>query len=795
SFMHGLEEFGDQTLLAAQAVRITDIDAAGNVVTVVVQELDESVDLTTSVGEDRSLAWTAPAGNSTWRVFAWYERQANQHSVSPELNATNYVQNGSWTVDHFSATGAKKITDFLDEHLFQDEESRELLAAVGNYAWEDSMEMQTALLWTPGFREKFEQSRGYDFAPCLPYLIVSDNYWVQAVITCGETFTAINSTLQEQCTHDYRQVLNEGYKEYLGHFVEWAHGLEIKYSDQPAHNFPLDMLDEIPLLDGPEGESLGFGNIVDTYRQFADPAHLAGISVVSSECGAARGAPYLQTQNDLLWSVRRGLAGGISMNVLHCFAYSGPYTKTTWPSYATFTYSFTEMWNYHQPVWRHFNDTIHYIARNQFVSLTGTPKVDLAFYFYSAPWLVAEQYQDTNFQDLGYTYDCLAPGNLLSDDAVVDGATLAPSGPAYKALVFSNQTAISPPAAAKIQELATAGLPVFFVGATNFTSIGKKAGEAKKVAAIISGLVDSGLENFHTGDSATELPDALKTAGILPKVSFPEQIPDFYNFWRSTDGVEYAFLYNDGKVSQTADITFNVSGTPYFFDAWTGDVSPVLQYTSSSEGVSIPITLLSNQTAIFAASFTLSDGSAKNLTASPPSASNLTTWDLTIEDWHRTNDSFSMETAIDYHTYKSQPLTPWLELDPELASVSGIGTYTTNFSYPATARGAPSLGAILRLGPVTNSIRAWLNGQLLPPIDITNANVDVTDYVQTGNNDLVVEITTTLFNRIKADGNSTWSAGVTANEESLNYYGINAAYEYGLVSPVSVEWVVLEKII
>ncbi|KAK7523258.1 hypothetical protein IWZ03DRAFT_391241 [Phyllosticta citriasiana] len=784
SFMHKLEDFGAQTLLAAQAVRVTNIKLQfRSFLTAFIL-----IDLTSFVGKDRSLTWTAPNGNSTWRIFAWYERQANQHSCSPGLNATNYVQNGSWTVDLFSATGAKNITDVLDEHLFQDEESRKLLAAVGKY---DSMEMRTALLWTLGFREKFKET-------IVPY---------------GEIFTATNSTLQEQCNQDYRQVLNEGYKEYLGHFVEWAHSLGIEYSAQPAYNFPLDMLDDIPLLDGPEGESLGFSNIVDTCRQFAGPAHLAGISVLSSECGAARGAPYLQTQKDLLWSVRRGLAGGISMNVFHGFACSGPYANTTWPSYTTFTYRFTEMWNHHQPVWRHFNDTIHYISRNQFISLIGTPKVDLAFYFYSAPWVVEGEYRDTNLQDLGYTYDYLAPGNLLTDDAVVDGATLAPTGPAYKALVFSNQTAISPAAAARIQELATAGLPIFF-----------KAGEAEEVAAIMSGVVDVGLDNVHAVGSATELPDALKAAGILPKVSLPEPVPGFDNFWRSSDSIEYAFLYNDGKVSQTADILFNVSGTPYFFDAWTGNVSPVLLYTSIPDSVTIPITLLSNQTALplapkahiakssgsisglkysansvtaelgGSASSTLSDGSTKNLTASPPAASNLTTWDLTIEDWHRTNDTFSMETAIDYHTYKSQPLTPWLELDPSLASVSGIGTYNTNFSYPATARSAPSLGAILHLGPITNYVRAWLNGQVLPPIDIVNPNVDVTDYVQTGNNDFVVEITTTLFNRIKAYGNSTCLVVVTANNESLNYYGINAACEYGLVGPVSVEWVVEEKI-
>lgn len=116
----------------------------------------EVVDLTADVGEDRSLSWTAPEGNSTWRLIAWYERYTNQKSCSGGLNATEYVGNGSWTVDHFSANGefggggfvlrallrrvlmcgcagSKKLTDFFDEHVLPDAETRELLASVGKY--------------------------------------------------------------------------------------------------------------------------------------------------------------------------------------------------------------------------------------------------------------------------------------------------------------------------------------------------------------------------------------------------------------------------------------------------------------------------------------------------------------------------------------------------------------------------------------------------------------------------------------------------------------------------------------
>ncbi|EKG14347.1 hypothetical protein MPH_08469 [Macrophomina phaseolina MS6] len=841
SFMHSPEEFGAQRLLAVQAVQVVGASeevagAGGFSSTLPIVIFGEVVDLTAEVGEDRSLNWTAPTGNSTWRIIAWYERYTNQKSCSGGLNATDYIGNGSWTVDHFSANGSKKLTDFFDEHVIGDAETRELLASVGKYGWEDSMEMVSSLWWTPDLPSRFNSSRGYDITVCLPYLITPANYWNGAVVPYGEGFTSENAAFAEKCNEDYRTTLNEGYQDYLSAFVDWSHGVGVEYSAQPAYNLPLNMLDDIAILDAPEGESLGFSNIIDTYRQFSGPAHLAGISVVSSECGALSGAPYQQTLNDLLWSVRRGLSTGISMNVLHGFAYSGPYANTTWPSYTTFTYRFSEMWNHHQPSWVHMNDSIKYIARNQFVSQTGTPSVDLAFYQYNAPWTVEQQYMDDNLETLGYTYEYLSSGNLQTPEAVVEDGVLAPSGPSYKALIFSNQTALTPGAAAKVQEFATAGLPIFFVGATSFTSIGQESGAAEDVSSTISAIVDGGLKNVHTVASSADLPVALSSAGIVPKVSFSDAT-SWYPFWRRADGIEYAYIYNDDLSTQTVDVTFATTGTPYVFNAWTGSVTPVLQYTTTATGITIPITLASNQTTILgfvpanstssdypatpsmhvtsssgavagltsssstngtpslsayltgAASFTLSDGSTRDLSASPPAATNLTTWDIVIQDWHRTSDPFSMDTAITYHNYTSTALAAWKDLDAELAGVSGIGRYTTTFSYPSSANDSAPLGALLSFGPVTNTIRAWVNGELLPPIDITHAVADVSGFVRDGENELVVEVTTTLFNRIKADGNSTWSVGVTANEQNSAYYEVNDYKEYGLLGPVVVQWV------
>ncbi|KKY13290.1 putative secreted protein [Diplodia seriata] len=831
SIMHMLEDWGQQNLSAVVAVEIKDVQTSPT--TYPTNVVGRIIDLTSSVNADRSLSWTAPAGNSTWKVMAWYERFTNQKSQSPGLNATNFIQNGSWVVDHFSAAGSKKMTDFFDEHVIPDDESRKLLAAVGQHGWEDSMEMMTSLFWTPSFQQMFQEGRGYSVTQCLPFLITTQNYWIQAIAPYGEIFTSSNESLANSCNEDYRTTLNEGYQQYLSQYVEWAHSRGIEYSAQPAYNLPLNMLDDISILDAPEGESLGFENVIDSYRQMSGPAHLAGNNYVSSECGALSGSPFSQTANDLLWSVRRGLATGISMNILHGFAYSGPYVNTTWPSYTTFTYRYTEMWNQNQPMWRHMNDTIMYIARNQYVSQIGTPKVDLAFYSYSAPWHATVKYQNDNLENLGYTYGYLGPGSLQSEDAVIgDDGVLAPSGPAYKALIFSNETSLTPEAATKLKEFASSGLPIFFVGTSNFTSIGRKSGDAANVTSTMNAILSSSGGNIHAVASASELPAALAAASITPRAAFPTAMADMYTFWRQTADTDYVYIYNDGSETQTAAMAFNASGTPYVLDAWTGAIAPILHYTrTNTTHTTILITLAANQTTIIAftnsdntafpaapsvhvqsttgagltglryngtailaqlrsdASLTLSDGSSVNLTttaAAAAAASNLTSWSIVVDDWHRTNDTYSMDTAVTPHAYANASLAPWKDLDSTaLTGVGGIGTYTTTFASPGTA----GLGALLHLGPIANTVRVWLNGAMLPPVDITDAVVDVTGFVRTGRNEVKIEVASTLFNRIKADGNGTYTAGVTANEENSRYYEVNEYKDFGLLGPVWVEWV------
>ncbi|KIX10705.1 uncharacterized protein Z518_01789 [Rhinocladiella mackenziei CBS 650.93] len=838
-FQHALEQFGTPNLTAVIAFEI-DQGMLLMLPAYVVNE-ESVVDLTESV-VGGNLSFMPPNNNATWRIFSFWEAYTNQRSCAGGVNATNTVSNGSWVVDHFSSTGAQVTTDFLDHQILSYPGVEELLKDVGNYAWEDSMEMMATLWWTPGFLGRFERSRGYRLTKYLPLLYVAGNQWGQLFPSYLETYIYGNYTSDGISVHnlDYRTVLNEGYQEYIEHFKQWAHSNDIKYSDQPAYNLPLQMLSDIPLLDAPETESLGFGDLVDSYRQFSGPAHLHGNNVVSSELGAVLTPSYSQTVPDLLYHIKRSWAGGITQIVIHGGAYTGNYPNTTWPGYQAFGFRYTENWSGLQPCWQHLSDTLDYVGRTQYVLQQGIPKIDLAFYLYESPYTPATQFQSDALQKLGYTYDYLGPDNLLDSKAVVKNQVLAADGPGYKALIFSNQTVISTAAAAQVLKFAEAGFPIFFIGAPPNQTLGASA-QAQAHTQILIEQILAKTGNVHRLDSARDLANALSSIGIAPRAQLSCSSNPVYTVWRSDPAAkkEYLFIYNDQSVATTctANLTVATSKTPYILDAWTGTQEPLLSYQRASNNtIYMDLDLKANETRIISftqdrsynnsivrksvnvkwmrsvdsthialvlagpANVTSSTGKVSSFNPALPSATSLRTWDLTIQDWHGPSspeDFYSVRTEITTSHLSNISLVPWSSLGHQYASTSGVGIYTTTFATPES-NSSSSLGAFLSFPPVQHTLRASLNGHKLPPVDPTNPVVNIGPYLAKADgkrvNTLEVKITTTLFNKVKAEANTHMFVGSPISE-AQPLYATTPNQEYGLLGPVEVEWTTIVEMV
>lgn len=98
-----------------------------------------------------------------------------------------------------------------------------------------------------------------------------------------------------------------------------------------------------------------------------------------------------------------------------------------------------------------------------------------------------------------------------------------------------------------------------------------------------------------------------------------------------------------------------------------------------------------------------------------------------------------------------------------------------------TTRGEET-AVLVDFGPVLHTMKAWMNGKRVPAIDPTNPVVDVSDLVVSGNNITKIEITTSLFNAVKANLNLVRSIGAGPSDPSLF---TNADWEqYGLIGPV-----------
>ncbi|KAF2187908.1 hypothetical protein K469DRAFT_567905 [Zopfia rhizophila CBS 207.26] len=796
NFMHPLEQFGTPNLTGVIAYQVLS-QTTNSTTGYSTWYLNESsfIDLTPLVQNGWSLQWTPPDNSKTWKIFSFWEGYTNQRSCAAGYNATDFIGNGSWIVDHFSKAGAARVTDFWDEYILSNKEVASLLKSVGKYdktyfnPWEDSMEIIEVLYWTPGFLQRFQKSLGYDLLPYLPLLFSPPNALFGVLPSYNETYLFGNSTRNRHSSYqlDYRKVLNDGYQDYLSHFMEWTHSIGTEFRTQVAYNQPLQMLSDIPLVDAPEGESLGFAQNTDIYRQFAGPAHLSNKSVISTELGAVNTAAFSLRIPDLLQQIKRSFAGGFTMNVLHGFPTSTPYPNTTWPGYTTFYYEFTEMWNSIQPAWQHMTDALDYIGRNQFILQQGNPQVDLAFYLYASPWFPQVQYNSTSLQDLGYTYDYLGPDNLVSRDAAVQSNTLGI--PAYKALIFNNQTVITIDAAEKLITLANAGLPVIFIGTPPSQTYPSTPQTQASLATAMSRLRSS--KYVHRTDSINNLPTLLSILGITPRTSLNCSSNQVYPIWRSSSNIDYLFFFNDQNkdVQCTAKLAAS-SVIPYIYNAWTGSQSPLLQYSASNSTLSIPLHLRSNETAIIALHHAAPSTSNNTCTfLKTSSTTNLTYWDLVIEDWHSAPDRFAIQTEKSYTNITNTTLVPWnkLPVSRNMNPVSGVGHYRTWLPPPEMAPANSTIVAILHLPLIQHTAQAFLDGNPLPPIDPVNPVLVLEGVEWDREHQLEVDVTTTLFNRIKAEANQTMVVGQVAGERQSKY-GTMPYEGYGLVGNARVEW-------
>ncbi|KAI9661079.1 MAG: hypothetical protein M1821_009406 [Bathelium mastoideum] len=784
-----------------------------------------------------TLAFVTPDDGEYVLLAFWQRRTGYLAAQGAFNNATSPSNPASWfayVVDHFSQEGTDLWTNFTEQYVMNGENA-DLLQQLGLYAWEDSAEFRAELFWTDDFISYFTKSRGYNPIPALacqfgttglpPSTLPNGYFYFSFVDDSG-------NDISWRLRNDYRQALQEAYEQYhLEGLSTWSATWNLQGSLQPyatAPNLapPWDMNSAAAHIDAPETESNYFDDVLDAFRAMGGGAMMGQKQIFSSELGAHRYYAYAVTWPTILNDCRINYAGGVNRIVTHGYPYSGLRPTVEWPGLTTFEWTYSEMWGPRQPSWSHAREFGDWIGRTQLILQSGKPRVDIGIYRHKYISVDIKHFGmgevifgDPSLANSGYSYVSVSPSLLTGDNAVVKDGLLAPDGPGFSAFIVDNSTNITSEALSQFLDYADKGFPIIFVGGV--------PRESPYFCAACDEYIEDNIEKLLTYPSVSnvsteaDVVSALQHMNVTPAVENFNPCPILYvHRLDDVHGVDYFWAYNsDLSNDHATEAGFKASGVPFHLNAWTGTITPIVNYTVDADRYKLWIDLHSNASTLFAFApndffinvtvpsdhvvstdyedieydaaansillkstsdgahqATLTNGKTfrSNSTASLPSASTLTPWQLVVQDWLPNPDPYVNYTSVfKYHNYTLSELVPWYNISG-LKFSSGIGTYTTSFQWLSNST---ATGAYLDLGKVLHTARLWVNGQWTGPIELENPVVDIGPYLVHGANAVKIEVSTTLRNRLLQFNN-------TQSWEQAEYAVAYTPQPYGLVQPV-----------
>ncbi|MFE9686677.1 glycosyl hydrolase [Streptomyces sp. NPDC006285] len=802
------------TLVSVRAYRCSGSCSTSGSVTL---DKDSAVDLTSRVRNTDTagveggtttgtLEWTAPAGGD-WVVLAFW-------SVGVQAQP-----------DLLTRAGTQTLTGNMDEQLAP---VKQLMRANGGDFLYDSHTGDRGSptdTWSNSMKADFQREAGYSITDYLPLLVRQGSSSASATAPAFE----FDSKTSKKFRNDFNQVRTDLWMDnHIKPLKKWAkstYNYAVRLQPYGENGAAVDSIQAAANLDRVETETLWFGDEVDNYLPEASANHMNGNKWYSIEGSAAVSQAYAQTLQDQVIRMNKAYAGGVTKLVYHTYP-SDTGNTSTWPGYSLFPTSFSGSWGDRNPDWasdaKTYND---YFARNQLVLTQGEAKTDVAVYMqnytYQQPYNQndLQYWSDPKLSEAGYTRDYVNPTLLDEPNATVRNKRLATDGPDYKALVLdstqlptaaASRDSILAGTAKKILGYAKAGLPVIIVGEAPSTAPGIDAKGDKDVRSTMAALLKQ--KSVHVVASEANVPALLDKHGIKPSAE-PATDGPLLSVHRQDSDTDYYWLYNQSTVTQDdepatlfepntsakpleADVTLQGHGTPYQLNTWTGEITPIAEYTTHHDSVTVHVSLTGDDSTIIALSSnpkrfgahsaksphvvsttadsamirsdgtvavaaaqagtytTVMDNGRKVTTkiSSAGPAVDLTTasWSLDAQDWqpaaaYGTTGADAVKTTKKTVHVDLDGLKAWTSI-PELKDASGVGTYTTTVTLPSSWK--KGTGARLGLGQMTDSFSLTVNGSRTIPNQLS-ATADIGMYLHAGKNTITVKVSTTLINRLR----------------------------------------------
>ncbi|MBC7217000.1 MAG: hypothetical protein H5U36_02260 [Candidatus Caldatribacterium sp.] len=541
-----------------------------------------------------------------WILVSVYRRGTGQVQSGP---GSVLMYGRTYCVDYFDESGAQAIIYTWEKNVL-DGELRELLKENKGSIFEDSIEVSTSSsLWSHDLLEELRDD--YPFKQQMPL-----------VVALGPS-SFDRKELADRIKEDYEQLLGHLYNtQHLEPLKKWASTFSYTYR---AQAYGLEGVDEsfsATVVDIPEGDN---GTKGDGLRRLFGSVNVANKEFLSME--AITGWDNLRVNwADIIAELNQNYSHGVNRAILH----GSPYNKTwngyqaDWPGWLAFSMLFgpfaenprffADTYHYRQIYWEDMPLLGNYMARVQSILQRGTPKIDLA--------VISSSQSGNSLQlllDHGYSYNILSDALITGlENVMVSNGRLCESGPAYKALILHDVSKVSADAVRKLIEFAKSGLPIILLNSELETVPGtwKTGNSDSEMKALFAQLKT--LPGVYAAFSEKEVLNILERLSIFPDASYHQPQLEATHYVDEKTGSDYYYLYNNtypenlgmimtpshasnfksGKAIETV-VTLKGSGKPYILDAWTGKITPIVEYRRrGDEVVSVEISLSAGEAII-----------------------------------------------------------------------------------------------------------------------------------------------------------------------------------------------------
>ena len=680
------------------------------------------IDISKNLSADGTLTWDVPEGE--WVILRTGMTPTGTTNAPASPEATGYE------VDKMSKKhAAMHFEGHMGEILKRiPEADRKTFKVVVQDSYETGGQN-----FTDDFLADFKQKYGYN---AIPYLPVYKGVVVNSEQSSDRFLWDMRRMVADKVAYDYVGGLRD---------ISHKYGLHTWLECYGHWGFPSEFLmyggqsDEIGGEFWSEGE---LGNIEN--RAATSCGHIYGKTKISAESNTCSGKPFSRYPGTIKQRGDRFFAEGINNTLLHVYI-TQPYENKGPGMNAWFGNEFNR-----KNTWFSQMDVYtQYLKRTNYMLQQGLNVADVAYFIgEDAPKM-------TGIVDpelpAGYQFDYMNAEVIEKYMTVKDGRITLPHGTQYRILVLPKLETMRPELLAKIKQLVRDGAVVLGPAPKRSPSLQNQPNADQQVKTLVAelwGKVDGvkvKSRQFGRGTimNGLSMKEAFAQIHCAPDCKLPEDRSIHYGHRTTSTGEAY-FVTNQTKETKLVAPEFRVKSLqPELWEATTGSMRKLPAYEQKGDVTVVPLKLAPYESVFVVFREKAAPAKVKGVEANYPEPTLLSDlkgpWTVTFDASQR-----GPEQPVVFETLQDWATSP----DERIKYYSGTAFYTNKFKLDQLPEGQK---VVINLGSFTAMVKVTVNGTYVGGLWTAPYQLDITNWVKAGENDLKVEVVNTWVNRLIGD--------------------------------------------